>query len=132
MNRLNAYDPDRQPNAQDWLELDEAERVQLVEHFHVRAKIDLPSVKTHAIIHLIVENQMALGVECTVRAIPRLMGQGLSRHDAIHAVGSVYAEHFYEHVTRAGKDSSEDLWASCSAAIDQLSAQAWLAKYGAQ
>ena len=103
-----------------------------MERFHVRAKIDLPSVKTHAILHPIVENPMALGVKRTVRAIPRLMGQGLSRRDAIHAMGSVYAEHFYERATWAGKDSSEDLWASWSAAIDRLSAQAWLAKYGDQ
>lgn len=132
MNRLNTYDPDRDPNAQAWLELDEAERMQLVERFHVRAKIDLPSMQAHAAFHLIVENQIAIGVECVARAMTRLSGQGLSRHDAIYAVASVYSDHLYEQAQGRTQDSDEDAWASCCAAIDQLSAKAWPTKYGAR
>jgi hypothetical protein len=128
MDPLSTYDPDREPNPQAWLEIDETERLKWVKRFHVQAKIRMPNVTAHAALHLIVENQIALGVECTVGAIARLMGQGLSRHDAIHAVSSVYCEHFYEQAHGRAKDSSEALWASCSAAIERLSAEDWLAK----
>jgi len=44
----------------------------------------------HGVAHVIVENQIAAG-DSTVEPVTlaRLMREGLDRHDAIHAIGSV-------------------------------------------
>lgn len=132
MDTLPSYDPDIQPNAESWLELDEQERISLAVNFHRRAGIDLPNVKAHATFHAIVENQIALGVECVVRAIPRLMNQGLSRHDAVHAVASVLADQLYEQANLSMEDTAEVVNARYQSAVERLTAKAWFAKYGAQ
>jgi hypothetical protein len=132
MDTLPAYDPEIQPNAEAWLELDEQERISLAEIFHRRAKIDVPNVKAHAVFHAIVENQCALGVESVVRAIPRLIKQGLSRHDAVHAIASVLADHLYEQASTKTEDTAEVVQARYDSAVERLTAKEWLAKYGAK
>ena len=104
----------------------------MAERFHKRANIDLPDVKAHAVFHAIVENQFALGLECAVRAIPRLMKQGLSRHDAVHAIASVLADHLYEQANAKSEDTAEVVQARYDSAVERLTAKEWLAKYGAQ
>ena len=74
--------------------MDEAERIRLVEHYHRTARIKLPSVKAHSTFHVIVENQLAENVEPVVRAMNRLTNEGLTRHDALHAIASVLAATF--------------------------------------
>jgi len=132
MDTLPAYDPEIQPNAEAWLELDEQERIALAESFHRRARIDLPNVKAHGAFHAIVENQVALGLESVVRAVPRLVKQGLSRHDAIHAIASVLADHLYEQANAKTEDTAEVVQARYDSAVERLTAKEWLAKYGAQ
>ena len=132
MNTLPAYDPDIQPNTEAWLELDEQERITLAERYHRRAKIELPNVKAHAAFHAIVENQLALGLESVARAVPRLLKQGLSRHDAIHAIASVLADHLYEQENSKTEDAAEVAQARYDSAVERLTAKEWHAKYGAQ
>ena len=72
------------PDPSAWLVLDEQERIQLAEAHHRAAHIKLPNVKAHACFHPIVENQIAEGLESVVRAMARLMNEGLSRHEALH------------------------------------------------
>ena len=127
-----AYDPEIQPNAEDWLALDEQERIALTETYHRHARIALPSVKAHAAFHAIVENQIALGLGSVVRAVPRLMKQGLSRHDAIHAVASVLTGQLYEQANAKSQDSAEVVQARYDAEVERLSAKEWRATYGAQ
>lgn len=86
---MKRYDPERPPNASRWLELDEWERLTLAEEAHRKVASDMPSVQAHASIHVVVENQIAMKIDPVVRALHRLMGEGLSRHDALHAIGSV-------------------------------------------
>ena len=93
---MDAYNPDRSPTPTDWLRTDEGDRVELVSDYHRREKIKLPNPRLHAVIHVVVENQLALGEETVVNALSRLQGEGLSRHDALHAIGSVLAENLYE------------------------------------
>lgn len=124
-----AYNPDIQPNAEDWLALDEQARLSLVRKFHRRAKIELPNVEAHAIFHTIIENQVALGVESVMRAIPRLMQQGLSRHDAVHAVASVLAEHMHEQATETTEDSVEVAAARYDAAVERLTVDGWFTRF---
>jgi hypothetical protein len=132
MHTPPVYDPEIQPNAESWLELDEQERISLAERFHRRAKMDLPNVRAHAAFHAIVENQVALGVESVVRAIPRLMKQGLSRHDAVHAIASVLGDQLYKQANAKTEDTPEALQARYDSAVERLTAKEWLAKYGAK
>jgi hypothetical protein len=105
------YNPEKTPPAAEWLALDESERIAMVESWHRRAGIHFPGAKAHAIIHTVVENQIALGKTVIVESLARLCTEGLSRHDAIHAIGSVLAKHMF-HVLKgtSGPDSTEDYY----------------------
>jgi len=89
------YNPIKQPNSEEWFFLNEAERIDLVTAYHKHIRANLPNVKIHATIHVIIENQLAEGIPAVVEALPRLMNEGLDRHDAIHAIGSVLANHMF-------------------------------------
>ena len=104
--------------------LDEQERIDLVREYHRRAGIDLPNEKLHATLHAIVEAQIALKEETPVRRIAqRLIGEGLGRHDAIHAIGMVLAEHIYDvlKTTKSDKDPNAPYFA----ALERLTAEDW-------
>ena len=126
---MQSYDPELQPKAEEWLVLDEQERLYLVEEFHSKARIKLPNLTMHAAFHAIVENQLAEGLASVTRAIARLSTQGLSRHDAIHAVGTVLGEHLHERMN--DKDTHQVAQARYDAAVERLTASEWYARYGA-
>ena len=91
---MEAYDPLNPPDPDEWQDLDEGERFILVEDHHRRHRVKLPNAQMHAVFHVIVENQIALGDEIPVGAeAERLVGERLDRHEAVHAVGSVLANH---------------------------------------
>jgi hypothetical protein len=52
-----------------------------------------PAADAHATIHVVVENQVALGEAVVIDALARLRADGLTRLDAVHAVGTVLAGH---------------------------------------
>ena len=89
---LSSYDPNAAPDPQEWLALDEGERIMLCEDHHRSPSCDhplAPNPQLHAAIHNIVENQIALGDETPVAEnVDRLVRDGLSRHDAVHAIGT--------------------------------------------
>jgi hypothetical protein len=122
---FNKYNPESAPDAQSWLALGEQERISLVEEHHRAARIRLPNLKAHAVFHEIVENQLASKLEPVVRAMERLMKDGLTRHDAIHAVGSVVAEHFFEAMTAQPNDDAATAQARFDAAVERLTARSW-------
>jgi hypothetical protein len=93
---MKSYDPDISPTPTEWLRADEGERIELVSAYHRRKKIKLPNLQLHAVVHVVVENQIALGEEIVANTLARLRAEGLSRHDALHAIGSVLAENLYE------------------------------------
>jgi HD superfamily phosphodiesterase len=94
---LLQYDPHEHINSDAWLALDESERMQLVRRYHRRQRIRLPNETIHAVVHVIVENQVALGDAFPAKAaLLRLMKEGLDRHEAIHAIGSVLSEKLFE------------------------------------
>lgn len=64
-----------------------------MQRYHERAKIKLPKAELHAVTHTVVENQLAEAVPEVVETFERLRGEGLERHDIIHAIGSVLAQH---------------------------------------
>jgi hypothetical protein len=118
------YDPSHAPPRLEWLDLDEQERIRLTEDYHRRAGITAPNMKAHAVFHVIVENQIAEQMDCVTRAVPRLMAEGLTRHEAVHAVASVLTTYIHALFTKgeAGQSGSHDAYI---AAVDQLTASAW-------
>jgi hypothetical protein len=124
------YDPEVPPNAAEWLALDEGERIQLAEAHHRAARVQLPNLKAHAAFHAIVENQIAVGLEPVIRAMERLNKEGLSRHDALHAIGSVLAEHLTDAMNENEEDDANTGQARYNAAVERLSAKEWWRRYG--
>ena len=120
---MRQYDPLRAPQAATWLALDEAERIHLVSQFHERKRLAVPNLRAHAAIHAIVETQVAMGTGLPVAAtLARLQSEGLDRHDAVHAIGSVLAEHL--HGIASGAATGEPN-AAYAAALEKLNASAW-------
>ena len=127
---MKLYDPEVEPNATAWLALDEGERIQLAESHHRIARVKVPNFKAHAVFHAIVENQIAGGLEPVTRAMDRLAKEGLSRHDALHAIGSVLAEHLTEIMKAKDQDDASTGQARYNAAVERLNAKDWRRQYG--
>jgi hypothetical protein len=124
---MQRYDPLHAPDPKEWNELDEQERIQVVEQYHRRARIPLPNAKAHAVFHAVVETQIALGDELPVRrTLQRLMSEGLDRHDAIHAIGSILAQHMFDMVSTPEAISKADPNDAYYAALERLTAEEWL------
>ena len=121
------YDPEQNPNASEWLALGEQARIDLAFQFHKAARIKIPNAIAHASVHTIVENQIAENIEPIVRAMSRLQREGLSRHDSLHAVASVLAEHIHE--VLAAEDGTSVPNESYFAAVERLTAKSWLDSY---
>jgi len=123
---MDSYDPDASRDAADWLQIDEGERIELVSSFHRRREIHLPNAQLHAVIHVIVENQLALGEEVVAETLARLRKEGLDRHDALHAIGSVLAEDLYE-LMQDGADATGDAYRRYLERLKKLTAKNWRA-----
>ncbi len=121
---ISNYDPNEAPDPEEWLSLGEAERIELVEAWHLQARIELPNVRAHATLHAAVENQIALGDELPVRRKVRsLMASGLDRHNAIHAIAWVLANHAHNVMT--GSELGPDPNQAWFKALKRLTARRW-------
>lgn len=121
------YDADRQPDARSWLDLDEGERIDMVVDYHRRMRVKLENAKVHAIAHVIVENQVALGEPPLASAtLARLMDEGLDRHDAIHALGSVIMGVMFDALREPG--GKPDVNAQYNRELATLTAASWRAQ----
>lgn len=122
---MDAYDPQIAPDPEAWLALDEGERIALIEYYHREAGVDVPSLKGHAAIHAVVENQVAMGEELPVcERLRQLMAQGLDRHEALHAIMSVLAQHLVAAAT--GKVPEARMNQIYFQALKRISAKKWL------
>lgn len=93
---MKRYDPNKPPDPDEWLSTNEALRIDMVSSYHRRVAVSFPGLRSHSAIHVIVENQLAAAEPAVVETLERLQREGLDRHDAIHAIGSVLAVHLYE------------------------------------
>jgi len=118
------YNARRAPIPKEWLELDEQERLDLVIQYHRRDRLSVgQSATAHAAMHVVVENQIAMGNPYVVPAtLNRLMREGLDRHDAIHAIGSVFIQFFYDEATG---NKHPDLNAEYGRQVAALTAASW-------
>jgi hypothetical protein len=120
------YDPLKPPDPEEWLSLDEGERLLLVEDYHRRARVRLPNLKVHAAMHAVVETQIALGDEIPVhRTALRLLDEGLDRHEAIHAIASVLAGHMFDLTRTPQPVPDADPNPTYFAALEELTAESW-------
>ncbi len=123
---MQRYDPLQAPDPEEWLALDEQERIALARDYHRRARIRLPNAAAHATAHAIVETQIALADETPARrTAQRLMEEGLDRHEAIHAIGMVLFEFIYDLLRAPPSGSDSDPNAPYFAALDRLTAEDW-------
>jgi Domain of unknown function (DUF1841) len=122
---MERYDPDKPIDPEEWTALDEGEREYLVEQYHRKKRIKVPNLRMHAMFHVVVENQIALGDDIPAqKTLARLMREGLSRHDAVHAIGSVVASHMFNLIKHGptSKDSNADYYRQ----LEELTAARWL------
>ncbi len=121
------YDANRAQDPAWWLSLDEQERISLVLRHHSAVGVELPNSQIHAVTHVVVENQVLLGDETPVAAkLDRLMQDGLSRHDAIHAIGTALAPVLLDVVQGEIRSDPTTIYYN---RLDELTARSWLAEY---
>jgi hypothetical protein len=122
-DKMQSYDPMRAPDPTQWHLLDEYERVDLVVKYHQESGIELPDENAHALLHVVVENQIAHGDEMPVEAVlHRLTDDNLDRHDAVHAIASILANHIFE--LMHGEDAAlgnDEYYAE----LEKLTAETW-------
>ncbi len=93
---MTEYDARKAPEPPEWLALDEREQIELATAYHRRRRAELPNLHVHAVIHVTVENQLAEEIKIVSETLERLMAEGLDRHEAIHAIGSVLVQHLWK------------------------------------
>jgi hypothetical protein len=124
---MKAYDPQVEPDPEAWLALDEGERLHLIEAYHTAKRFEIPNLQLHVVTHAVVETQIAEGDATPVREkARRLMAQGLDRHEAIHAIGSVLTAHLRD--LSMGRIKDADPNRRYYSALKRLSAADWLRK----
>ena len=131
MHHETTYNPENAPTPSDWLQLPERERLRVVGTFHMVHRLRSGNAKAHAAAHVIVENQAAMGFGPTVRALERLKSQGLTRHEAVHAVGSVISGFMFAAMNNPPETDSHALQSNINAAIERLNAESWRNQHNA-
>ena len=122
---MNTYDADHDPDPRAWLGLDEDTKIDLVVTYHRRRRPRTPRVRLHATFHTIVENQVAANEPVVVGTLNRLRNEGLSRHDAVHAIGSVLAAQVYDVLKREQPDAGKDPNEAYATELRKLTAASW-------
>lgn len=92
---VEAYDALVAPDPLAWLETGDEARIDLVIAYHIGIGDVGDNQRAHALLHAIVENQVATGGEMAPvqERLRQLMEQGLDRHDAVHAIAYVVGRH---------------------------------------
>ena len=120
---MKKYSPFSQPKAEEWLALDEQSRIDIVAKYHRQVKQKLPNVKLHSSFHVVVENQLAEALPEVVNALRRLMDEGMDRHDAIHAIGWVLANHM--HSMMSGDTTGHNMEEEYFHDLNELTEESW-------
>jgi hypothetical protein len=113
-----------EPGPGEWLGNDERTRLALVRDYHRRDGFESPDERLHAAIHVVVEDQLAMGEVVVVETMERLRRAGLNRHEAVHAIGSVLAELIVNVLSE--RTNQEDIADSYTDALRALTPEAWL------
>ncbi|MDF1861061.1 MAG: DUF1841 family protein [Verrucomicrobiales bacterium] len=118
------YDPDSPLLPDEWNQLSDLDKESTVSIYVRLCESEVENPTLHASIHVIIENQIAMGDEIPVAEVAhRLMKEGLSRHDTIHAIGSVLGEAMFSALKKGQEIDNEKYYAD----LGDLSAARWLA-----
>jgi hypothetical protein len=120
------YDPEVAPDPVEWLASAEADRLDAVRRHHQRARHDSGGPQLHAAIHVAVETQLAERHPAATDAMSRLVADGLRRHEALHAIGSVVAAEMFDIVKSKRTHDPEGY----SRKLQRLTAAAWRTGHG--
>ncbi len=99
------YDPLVSPDPISWIETNEVVRIKAVLEYHIYSESKVPNERLHALFHVVVENQLALGETYVQETLGRLIAEGLDRHNAIHAIGSVLSRYMYDMLQNESPDN---------------------------
>ena len=121
---MKQYNASKKPTPELWLSLDDDARLELVEQYveKFERKIDDSAKSIHASIHMVVENQLALNEDVTIKAYQRLMQQGLKRHETIHAIGAI----ILESIESGMKEKSDEPIVNYKNRLRKLTAKRWI------
>ncbi len=122
---MQEYDPEHPPPAEEWLALEPDERKRLVEEYYSRVGGYGGSLEVHARVHAIIETQLARQVTPVKAAFVRLRDNGLSRQDAIRAIGSVLGRYIRRIEDPEDLSSAENR--EYFSALEMLTADSWFA-----
>ena len=113
--------------------MDEQQRLDLVLEYHLQEDMGEANEKVHAIVHVVVENQIADDTLSVRGTLQRLMSEGLDRHQAIHAIGSVLMGYIYDVLRTADKNSQShrlgpdpEAHKAYFAELEGLTSEGWL------
>ena len=118
------YDANKNIDSKIWFSEDENDRYEAIYQYHKRIKVKLPNIRIHTLFHVIVENQLAEGIEVVKNKLDELIKDGLDRHDAIHAIGYVLSAHIYNLLKY--KPEKSDLNKEYYDKLSKLTKQSWL------
>lgn len=120
---MEKYNPQIEPNKQIWLNTSEDERIDMVREYHKKNDdLEDDALTIHSAIHVIVENQLAMGIELLPETITKLIRQGLERHEAIHAVGAIISENIFDLVRGNKSEFSPKQYRN---KLDKITAKRW-------
>ena len=113
------YDADFAPDPEWWLSMPGEERLdEIIEHHVEDAPHELTvHVRTHASVHVLVENLLAEGWPPATATLQRFLSAGVWRHEAIHAQASVLIERLVDE-EEGGIRWTDDQYAKALAALD--------------
>ena len=117
------YDAQMEPNSEEWLALEEGERLAAIIEYHEYIGEELPNLNLHAAIHAVVENQIAMGEATQMQTLERLLSERLDRHEAIHAIGSVLSEQIFN--VLKGRQSNAADASQYDRKLAKLTAKKW-------
>lgn len=122
---MDTYNPNKPVDSENWLALDEATRIELVYDFHSGLELEITEdgLRVHSSIHVIVENQLAMGVDLIPETIAKLTRQGLNRHEAIHAIGAIISEDIFDVMKGNAEEFSPKKYRR---KLEKLTAKRWL------
>ncbi len=122
------YDADDDVDPDQWLELDDTERILAIQAYHELIDEEIPNATLHAVIHCVIETQLAEGLVVPCQTLERLILEGLDRHDAIHAMGSVLAQHLFD-ILNTDLSDPKSVNPKYLEGLKRLDAQIWLAQF---
>ena len=121
------------PDPHEWKNADESERLEAVVRHHAEEPDELPNERLHASIHVVVEDQFALGDDTPVAAaIQRLINEGLDRHDAIHAVGAVLSKYLWSVLGNSNEPPAANWSEEYFDEVRELTAAKWHEEFGTE